>query len=169
MFSKFPIERQTVFLATELSFAFTNLRPVIPGHVLVSPIRIVDRLSLLTSEELGDLFTCARLVGDVLLRAHPHADSLTFTVQDGESAGQSVKHVHVHVMPRWATDRFNTSDIGNDAVYAAINRSDAEIARNGPKVDESNYITGRTKEQMIAEALGLRHFMEEILRSERSV
>jgi diadenosine tetraphosphate (Ap4A) HIT family hydrolase len=163
LFWKFPIDRQTVFLATEWSFAFTNLKPVIPGHVLVSPRRVVDRISMLTAEELSDLFSCAQLVGDIIMRAHPHADSLTFTVQDGVSAGQSVKHVHVHIMPRWAGDRFNSSEAGNDSVYAAINQSDAQVVKDALKVDESEQTMGRTPEEMMSESVNLRRHLAEIL------
>lgn len=168
-FSRFPIDSRTVFHASEFSFAFTNLKPVIPGHVLVSPIRVVDRLTHLTSEEVADLFQSARLVGDAILKAHPHADSLTFTVQDGPSAGQTVKHVHIHIMPRWATDRFNLSARGNDSVYEEINDSDkgmngptdSDDPKEGLHVDECG--TARSKEDMIAEGQHLRSVVEEIL------
>ena len=32
-----------IFLQTELSMAFVNLKPIQPGHVLVSPLRVVKR------------------------------------------------------------------------------------------------------------------------------
>lgn len=163
LFSKFPIDRRTVFYATDKTFAFTNLKPVIPGHVLVSPIRVVDRLSQLTTSEISDLFACAQLVGDAVLKAHPHADSLTVTVQDGPSAGQSVKHVHVHIMPRWPTDRFNASAEGNDSVYAAINDKECELHSSGPRVDESSDTEERRREAMIEEASYLRQILESLL------
>ena len=164
VFWKFPIDRRTVFHVTESTFAFTNLKPVIPGHVLVSPIRVVDRLSQLSTAEIADLFSCAQVVGDAVLKAHPHADSLTYTVQDGPSAGQSVKHVHVHVMPRWGTDRFNNSEAGNDAVYADINKSECELGSRGPRVDESDNVEARRREEMIHEADELRQVVEDLLR-----
>ena len=162
LFSRFPIDRRTVFHATELTFAFTNLKPVIPGHVLISPIRVVDRISHLSPSELSDLFSCAQLVGDAVLKAHPHADSLTMTIQDGPSAGQSVKHVHIHIMPRWPTDRFNGSAEGNDAVYAEINSRECELGTAGhPRVDESADTEARRREEMVEEADYLRTFIEE--------
>lgn len=41
-----------MFLKTALSFAFVNLKPIVPGHVLVSPLRIVKRFKDLTPEEV---------------------------------------------------------------------------------------------------------------------
>lgn len=162
-FSRFPIDSETVFHVTEHSFAFTNLKPVVPGHVLVSPSRVVDRLALLTISEVEDLFRTARLVGDAILKAHPHADSLTYTVQDGPSAGQTVAHVHVHVMPRWPQDPFNTSRSGNDAVYKAIDNSEKSLADADVRVDSAPAISARTPEDMKQEGLFLRSLVEELL------
>lgn len=161
-FSRFPIDSRTVFHVSELSFAFTNLKPVIPGHVLVSPRRVVDRLTSMTDQEVQDLFRTARQVGEAILLAHPHADSLTVTVQDGPSAGQTVPHVHVHIMPRWPSDRFNTSRAGNDAVYTALNESEKQISSQS-KVDEESGIPDRTRESMIEEGQQLRHIIEKII------
>lgn len=161
-FSRFPIDSRTVFHVTEHSFAFTNLKPVVPGHVLVSPFRVVDRLSLLTETEVHDLFRNARMVGDAILKAHPHADSLTYTVQDGPSAGQTVAHVHVHVMPRWREDPFNTSRNGNDAVYGAIDHSEKNFGNSDVGVD-SKSPSARTPSEMIAEGARLRVIIEKLL------
>ena len=40
-----------VFYETPLSFAFVNLKPVVPGHVLVCPKRIVEKYEEMTTEE----------------------------------------------------------------------------------------------------------------------
>jgi bis(5'-adenosyl)-triphosphatase len=121
-------------------------------------------LTHLTSAELDDLFQCARIAGDAVLKAHPHADSLTLTVQDGPSAGQSVRHVHVHIMPRWSSDRFNASEYGNDSVYAEINASDkAHVMDHSIKVDEASEVKARTREDMIAEGAKLREIIEQII------
>ena len=47
-----------VFIETEYAFAFVNIRPVIPGHVLVCPLRVVHRFKDLTTEEVYHLFFC---------------------------------------------------------------------------------------------------------------
>ena len=157
-FSKFPINPLTVFHITSKSFAFTNLKPVIPGHVLVSPIRIVDRFTNLTSEETEDLFLCAKLVGDALLYTHPHADSLTITIQDGKSAGQTVPHLHIHIMPRWKDDPFNLDRKGNDAIYQEIDKAEEKL---GNRIDEIGL--PRTADCMITEAQNLRESLEYLL------
>lgn len=50
------ISKETIFYKTNLSFAFTNKKCVVPGHVLVAPLREVKYFSELTPEEVADLF-----------------------------------------------------------------------------------------------------------------
>jgi bis(5'-adenosyl)-triphosphatase len=123
-FGPWPIAKNEIFMATQLSFAFTNLKPVLPGHVLVAPKRVVERVEDLTTEETADLFELARKAGVVVKTAHPPADALTLTVQDGKAAGQTVPHVHVHVMPRHKEDKFN-KELRNDDIYKELERVDS--------------------------------------------
>jgi bis(5'-adenosyl)-triphosphatase len=39
------------------------------------------------------------------------AESLTFTMQDGVASGQTVSHVHIHVLPRKEGDFANNDDV----------------------------------------------------------
>lgn len=57
-----------------------------------------------------------------MVQAHYGGASLTLTIQDGPEAGQTVPHVHVHVLPRKAGD-FEP----NDKVYDGIDESEAGL------------------------------------------
>lgn len=100
-FGPHTIPASTVFLRspTALSVAFVNLRPLLPGHVLVSPRRVVAQLSELSAAEAADLWRTVRSVQRVVEMFHG-ADAADLGVQDGKIAGQSVPHVHVHIIPR---------------------------------------------------------------------
>ncbi|XP_061474739.1 bis(5'-adenosyl)-triphosphatase isoform X3 [Rhineura floridana] len=80
-------------------------------YVLICPLRPVERFRDLHPEEVADLFHTTQLVGNVV-EQHFGGTSLTISVQDGPEAGQTVKHVHVHVLPRKAGD-FSR----NDSIY----------------------------------------------------
>ena len=55
-----------------------------------------------------------------LLKSHYNTTSLTLVIQDGVDAGQTVKHVHIHLMPRLPGDFAN-----NDDIYGEIERVDS--------------------------------------------
>lgn len=118
MFEKYPIDRQTIFFDSEHCVAFTNIRCVVPGHVLVATKRPIARLEQLTASENKDLFLTATRIAKVLEKYH-NAQSLTVTVQDGQYAGQTVAHVHCHIMPRKPGDFEN-----NDEIYTKLNEHD---------------------------------------------
>ncbi|XP_062171659.1 bifunctional bis(5'-adenosyl)-triphosphatase/adenylylsulfatase FHIT isoform X2 [Alnus glutinosa] len=115
-FGPYKIRHDEVFYSTQLSFAMVNLRPVVPGHVLVCPRREVKRFVDLTADEISDLWLTAQKVGSQLEHYHK-ASSLTFTIQDGPQAGQTVPHVHIHILPRKGGD-FER----NDEIYDAMKR-----------------------------------------------
>lgn len=55
------------------------------------------------------------------LEKYYNVDSLSFVIQDGKNAGQTVEHVHVHIIPRRKGD-FER----NDEIYDELERVDAE-------------------------------------------
>ena len=100
-----------VFLRTPHSFGLVNIKPLLPGHVLICPLKPHKRLTDLSSEEVTDLFTTTQLVQRMLARHYftkddtgatpaPEAGSFNIALQDGAHAGQTVPHVHVHILPR---------------------------------------------------------------------
>lgn len=112
-----------VFYATPHTLALVNLMPVLAGHVLVVSRRRVPRLSMLTPEEVGDLFATVQLVG-ARLEAAGGAVSLSVGLQDGAAAGQSVPHVHVHLIPRHRDDLED-----NDTIYELMEEREAGLHR----------------------------------------
>jgi len=97
-FAEIRIQPDLVFYTSPLSRAFVNLKPLLPGHVLVTPTRCVARLHELSTEEFEDLVVTAREVQH-MLEAHYGVSSAMLGIQDGKVAGQSVPHVHIHIIP----------------------------------------------------------------------
>ena len=84
---------------TPTAAAFPDTFPVTAGHMLVVPRRHVGRLEELSSREWTELFELVRLVCREVV-AEPGVGGYNLGVNNGTAAGQTVDHVHVHVIPR---------------------------------------------------------------------
>ncbi|KAI5838021.1 HIT-like domain-containing protein [Morchella snyderi] len=122
-FGAFLVTSQ-VFYRTAHSFALVNLKPLLPGHVLVCPNRVVPRLKDLSTEEVTDLFLTVQKIGKAVERLYK-ADSLNIAMQDGAAAGQSVPHVHTHIIPRQFQDLEK-----EDQIYTMLESDDGDLLRN---------------------------------------
>ncbi|CAF2962985.1 unnamed protein product [Rotaria sp. Silwood2] len=112
------INTSQIFFRSTLTLALVNKKPVVPGHVLLSPIRCVERFCQLNSNEINDLFLCTQLIARKI-EEYYQAKSLSIAIQDGEYAGQTIKHVHVHILPRKPAD-FEE----NDTIYHELAHHD---------------------------------------------
>jgi diadenosine tetraphosphate (Ap4A) HIT family hydrolase len=83
--------------------AFPDAVPVTRGHALVAPRRHVPDLLDLTDEEYVDMWRLARVLCR-RFRGELGADGFNLGVNVGPAAGQTVPHVHLHVMPRYLDD-----------------------------------------------------------------
>ncbi len=59
-----------VFYKSPLCYALVNIKPILPGHVLVVPYRSVERLTDLTTAEVTDVFTTVQKVQRMLARLY---------------------------------------------------------------------------------------------------
>ncbi|KAK8936540.1 hypothetical protein KSP39_PZI012810 [Platanthera zijinensis] len=134
-FGPYKINPSEVFYFTKLSYAMVNLRPLLPREIK----RFVD----LSADETSDLWLVAKEVGGKLER-HLKASSLTFAIQDGPQAGQTVPHVHIHIIPRRSGD-FEK----NDEIYDAIDGKEKELKE---KLDLDVDRKDRSFEEMAREA-----------------
>jgi histidine triad (HIT) family protein len=94
-----------VVYADELTMAFLDIAPLARGHVLVIPRRHIVNLWDLPDDLAGPLMQTTVRMADVVNTAF-HPGGLNLFHSTGAEAGQSVFHVHVHVVPRWRGDRF---------------------------------------------------------------
>ncbi|HQK56060.1 MAG TPA: HIT family protein [Methanolinea sp.] len=77
--------------------------PVSPGHLLIIPFRHVSSLFELSDEEVGGLWSLVK-EGRTSLNENFHPDGFNVGVNVGEAAGQTVFHVHIHLIPRYHGD-----------------------------------------------------------------
>jgi len=77
--------------------------PISPGHTLVVPKRHVKSLFKLDIQEREDLFEALSEAKD-LLQSEMKPDGFNIGINDGTAAGQTVFHLHVHLIPRYVGD-----------------------------------------------------------------
>ncbi len=86
-----------------MGFVLRDAYPISQGHALVVPRQHVARLYDFpedTQAALWQLASETRRRIDEELRP----DGFNVGVNDGEAAGQTVMHAHIHVIPRWNGD-----------------------------------------------------------------
>jgi len=81
-------------------YAIGDAFPVTPGHVLVIPRRHTRDFFTMTTEELRDTEQMLRVLREEILRDDPSVTGFNVGVNCGASAGQTVKHAHIHLIPR---------------------------------------------------------------------
>lgn len=102
----FCTDPQGVSLERELVFSARDTYPASPGHTLVIPRRHVANFFELTAEEVT---ACMALIKEEreLLDKEFKPDGYNIGVNVGQAAGQSIFHVHIHIIPRYKGDTEN--------------------------------------------------------------
>jgi diadenosine tetraphosphate (Ap4A) HIT family hydrolase len=100
----FEMESREIIWEDEFSFAIRDAYPISPGHTLILPKRHVESFWDCSQEEQTSLLTGAEWVKQDLEIAFGQVDGWNLGVNVGEAAGQTVFHVHLHVVPRYAGD-----------------------------------------------------------------
>ena len=100
---KSPFLNLEKIIENENAFAIYDGFPVSKGHVLIIPKRVVAEIFDLNNEEYS---SCFNLVKDVkkILEEKFKPDGFNIGINNGEKAGQTVFHAHIHVIPRYKGD-----------------------------------------------------------------
>jgi len=90
-------------LNNELAYARFDPFPVNPGHVLIIPFRhVADFFEITPEERLAMLMLLDN--AKALLDEQFHPDGYNLGVNVGQAAGQTISHVHLHLIPRYRGD-----------------------------------------------------------------
>lgn len=87
----------------------------------------MPRFNDLSAAEVQDLFATVQRVSRMVERVFD-ASSLNIAIQDGVDAGQSVPHVHAHIIPRKKSDLDDRG--GTDAIYGMMESEEGDLNRH---------------------------------------
>ena len=112
---KIPAE---IVAETDRTVAFLDIEPRALGHTVIIPKHHADTLLTLPTEEIGPLFAAVQAVAGRIVRALRPA-GFTIGINHGAVSGQTVPHLHVHIIPRFADD-------GGGSVHSVVHRPPVE-------------------------------------------
>jgi diadenosine tetraphosphate (Ap4A) HIT family hydrolase len=108
------MENSKIILANDLAIAIYDGFPVTPGHTLIVPKRHMALFFEATREEQSAMLDLLAEMRLLLLDANPSQppfakgrskpDAFNIGINDGAAAGQTVMHMHIHLIPRYAGD-----------------------------------------------------------------
>jgi diadenosine tetraphosphate (Ap4A) HIT family hydrolase len=97
------LDKSRVILANAHALAIYDGYPISPGHTLLIPKRHVASFFELTAEEQTAMFFLLAEMRQLLLTER-NPDGFNIGINDGAAAGQTVMHLHIHLIPRYAGD-----------------------------------------------------------------
>jgi histidine triad (HIT) family protein len=85
---------------------FLPLEMEVYGHVLIIPKNHFENIFDIDEENIAELGKGIRFVANGL-KKHLKADGINILNANGKAAGQSVSHLHFHIMPRFENDQLD--------------------------------------------------------------
>ena len=107
--ARLDIHRSALFVVA------LNLYPYTPGHLMVFPKRHIADVRLLNDREAVELHELQNLSLDVLESVYqPHGFNIGYNM--GEAGGASIKHLHLHIVPRYRRETGFIDIIGGSKI-----------------------------------------------------
>jgi len=100
-FCVLPTDR--IVLQNNSAIAIYDAYPISPGHLLIIPTRHVASWFDTSDTEKQDMLKLLETARSYLHNAH-QADGYNIGINDGAVAGQTVPHLHIHLIPRYVDD-----------------------------------------------------------------
>lgn len=97
----------------DVVLAFLDINPFSNGHVLVIPKNHSEGLLDTDDATLADVIARVKKVARHIKAALP-CDGFNILQNNGEAAGQTVKHLHFHIVPRLAGDDLRFVSVKGD-------------------------------------------------------
>lgn len=91
--------KESSFVSSKNFIAIYNIAPILPGHSMIIPVKHYSKLINLTPELRTEMMELSIEVINMLSKAFK-SESYNWTIQDGIDAGQTIDHIHMHIIPR---------------------------------------------------------------------
>lgn len=116
-----PNVEKAKFAQSENFIAIYNIAPILPGHVLIISKQHINKFMEVNDKHMTELIKFSRQIIRTLSKAFK-TDSFNWTLQEGTAAGQTIEHMHIHIIPRQKNDLPEPGDW-----YPKLNALETEI------------------------------------------
>jgi diadenosine tetraphosphate (Ap4A) HIT family hydrolase len=93
-----------IILSNQQAVAVADGFPISPGHTLIIPRRHIESIFETNSEEANALILLLAEAKNFVDKEFK-PDGFNIGVNDGPAAGQTIPHLHIHLIPRFTGDR----------------------------------------------------------------
>ena len=100
-FCSLPASR--IVQSNDIALVIRDAFPISPGHTLVIPKRHIGSFFELTEGERVALFALV-VVARTQIENEYRPSAYNIGINDGAAAGQTIPHLHVHLIPRYEGD-----------------------------------------------------------------
>jgi len=97
------------FLESDKHLALYNIAPVLPGHSLIITRAHLTSILELSEDELYEFVSFSRKAIRILAQVF-QTEAFNWTLQEKEEAGQTIAHMHIHILPRKPEDLPETGE-----------------------------------------------------------
>lgn len=95
-----------------------DIHPVSPGHTIIIPRVHAENILALPEEATKDVFSAVKaMTGRLNEKLGP--DGFTIGINHGKVSGQTIDHLHIHIIPRWEGD-------GGGSIHSIVNNKPTE-------------------------------------------
>jgi len=115
--------------STSLMTVAMNLYPYNPGHLMIFPNRHIESVEELSQDEVKEMHHLTILSMKILKKKyHPHGFNIGYNI--GESAGASIKHLHLHIVPRYKHELGFVDILSGSKIFVENPKSSLENLRD---------------------------------------
>jgi histidine triad (HIT) family protein len=107
-----------IVMEDEHAYAVLDAHPIAPGHTMVIPKMHAVTILDLPKEEMEPVFLLVQKM-TARLKEVLNADGFTIGMNHGDAGGQAVKHLHIHIVPRFTGD-------GGRSIHSVVNNPGTE-------------------------------------------
>ena len=115
----------------EAAIAFLDVNPLTLGHTVIIPKSHAENILDLADDRVGATFLAVKHVAKMLERA-VNPEGFTIGINHGRISGQTVPHLHIHVIPRYLGD-------GGGSIHSVVEfRPKESIQKTKEKIIKAN-------------------------------